>query len=152
MRRPVQHQQRPTFPWQIFAPPDTNAGIPYIFPWQPPFFRGNRQNVALMPTTFIALTPDTLPPNIDGMAWWYPFDQPPQKKTKVTAQQTEMRVLIPSTLPVAIAGSAWFVSWQPPHFPRKVPAYLQPRPEWGIPIIDVPWRGFYNVKISGGGR
>jgi len=152
MRRIRQHQTGPTFPFQTFLPSDTNAGIPYIFPWQPPFFRGNRQNVAQMPTTFLALTPDTLPVGIAGMAWWYPFDQPPQKKTKPFIQQTEMRVLIPGTLPVGISGSAWFKTWEPPFFPKKMKPHLQPQPVYGGPVVAVPWRGYYLVKISGGAR
>lgn len=118
-RRPIQHQQQPTYPWQVFAQVDTNAGIPYIVPFQPPFFRGNRLPVHEHPTFFGVLIPETLPPEISGMAWWRPFDQPDQRKTKTFIQQTEMVLLIPDTLPVPISGSAWNVAWTPPHFPHR---------------------------------
>lgn len=187
MARIRQHQTSPTYPWQVFTVVDTNAGIPYCFPWEPPRFRGTRQNVALMPTEFVCLTPDTLPVGIAGMAWWYPFDQPPRKqtkhwihpqpaygttfglpvpisgmawyggwepphfprKTKVTIQQTQMFVWNPAFAPVGIAGMAWYYAWDQP---KRRRADVVQMPTTTQVYARSPWKGYYNVKITGGGR
>jgi len=139
---PLQHQQAPTFPWQTFAPANTNAGIPYALSWQPPFFP-KKMPVNQMQTEAFVWNPTLANPPVSGIAWWYPFDQPAQVRVPSFLQQTEMRLFeAPQAIDPGLIN-AWYKGWEPPYFPKVVKAELQQTsPAYGT-TFALP------VKISG---
>lgn len=146
-----QHQGGPTYPWQVVVPPDTNAGIPYNFQWEPPYFP-QKVPVHLMPTEFVSLTPETLPPHVEGIAWmkgWEPpfFHRPYQ--TKVELQQTSMWSASPEFNPVPISGAAWYTPWEPAYRQWTNISVMQQTTLQTFRFFRVGRMRFY---IMGGGR
>lgn len=178
MAAPLQHQQRPNFPWQVFTATNTNEGIPWYRQFDEPRFE-RKVPVHLMPTNFHTQQPNLTagiagiawhkpwePPFfptkvkpelqqtqmwdprpsqdfslIQGMAWYYAWDQPKQRKTDVNAHQTQAQVQTPPAILSTIRGIAWRVQFSEPRFEKKVPVYLMKTE--AIVFRDVA------VKISG---
>lgn len=121
----IQHQTRLTTLPVPTAATNTNAGIPWMVAWTPPFFP-KKMPSQLMQTEMEVLTPNTLPAGISGIAWMKGWEPPYfPLRVKPELMQSEMEVLTPDTLPVPNSGLSW---WRPFDQPdqRKVPVQLIP--------------------------
>lgn len=74
-------------------------------------------------------SPTEPPPvaDVTGISWLVGWTPPNFRGNRLPAFEmpTEFVSLTPATLPVGISGSAFFRPWEPPYFPRRVPADRQ---------------------------
>lgn len=84
-------------------------------------------------------------------AWWYPFDQPNQKKTPHFLHQSYPSYGTPFAIPVKISS---IISWW---YPFDVPIYNNFRVHYAKQQTELYtnrfyWQGTVRVMILGGGR
>lgn len=99
-------------------------GISWMKVWEPPFFP-TKYRVEQQQTSFWNPKPPVDLSLLQGIPWWYPFDQPKQVKVPVERQQTEMRLLLSPQAISFIQGMAWQVPFSEPYFKKETKVYVQ---------------------------
>lgn len=120
----IQHQRQPGYPYQVFIPPDTNAGIPWMVAWQPPHF-AKLTATFLQQFQYAVQSVENYKVGISGISWMRAWEPPYfPKQTKVYLQKTEAMFLSKAVgFPVGISGIAWyqpFVPWFKPRYPATL--------------------------------
>lgn len=95
------------------------GGIAFHVPWQPPHFakamKVNQMQTEMFVSTFRAAT-------VVGIAWWYPFDQPKQKKANVFSMPFSFYSNQPP--PKTVPDIWWYTAFDQPK-QVKFPDFLQ---------------------------